>query len=170
MNIMSEINEKLHELQESMQKLQLLKQLGTDKLILEQEQEVFRIQQDIMKLNNNTSVDIIDAILPKKCKFCSVKTTEEDRLDCYEKIGDSCKEKEPKFANMLNMGILKVALLYLSLLALLITFLLLTNILFKYITGETVVDKIMVFSIAVVGLALVILLFRKPVKNLYASL
>ena len=40
---MSDISEKLHELQESMQKLTLLKQLGAEKLILEQENEIFQI-------------------------------------------------------------------------------------------------------------------------------
>lgn len=161
---MSDVNEKLHELQESMQKLQLLKQLGAEKLILEQEKEIYVIQQDIMHLNNNTSIDIIDAILPKKCKFCTVKTIDEDRLECFEKIGTTCKRKEPKNVNMLNMSIFKVILMYMSLLALLFTFLLFTNILFNYFE-----PKLLVFGLATAGLLLVFLLFRKPVKKLYSQ-
>ena len=61
---MSDISEKLHELQENMQKLTLLKQLGAEKLILEQEREIIQIQQEIMNINANASVDIIDAIFP----------------------------------------------------------------------------------------------------------
>ena len=78
---MSDVNDKLQELQESMAKLQLLKALGAERLIMEQEKEIYQIQHDIMMLNNNISVDIIDAVLPKKCKFCTAKTTEEERLE-----------------------------------------------------------------------------------------
>ena len=63
---MSDISEKLHELQENMQKLTLLKQLGAEKLIIEQENEIYNIQQEIMSINASASVDIIDAVLPKK--------------------------------------------------------------------------------------------------------
>lgn len=161
---MSDVNEKLHELQESMQKLQLLKQLGAEKLILEQEKEIYTIQRDIMHLDNNTSIDIFDAVLPKKCKFCTVKTTDEERLECFEKIGTTCKRKEPKHVNMLNMSIFKVVLMYMTLLAVLFTFLLFTNILFNYFE-----EKLLVFGLASAGLLLVIVLFKSPVKKLYSQ-
>ena len=125
---MSDISEKLHELQESMQKLTLLKQLGAEKLILEQENEIFQIQQEILKINANTSVDIIDAILPKKCKFCVDMVTDEEKLECYEKNYNKCKKKEPKNMNLLSMNFLKVILMYLVLLGLLFAFLIITNI------------------------------------------
>ena len=125
---MPDVSEKLQELQESMQKLHLLKQLGAEKLILEQEQEIFNIQQDIMQLDNNTSIDIIDAVLPKKCKYCEIKTTEEERLDCFERNGSTCKVKVPKSINMLNLSFIKVGVIYLSLLGILFIFLLLLNL------------------------------------------
>ncbi len=161
---MSDVNEKLQDLQESMQKLQILKALGTERLILEQEKEIYQIQQDIMKLNNDVSVDIIDAILPKKCKFCTEKTTEEERLECFEKNGDTCKNKEPKNVNMFNGSFLKLIILYLSIVTLLITFLLLTNIFSNYFE-----NKILLFGIASIILIIIIFLVKKPVKQIYSS-
>jgi len=163
---MSDISEKLHDLQESMQKLTLLKQLGAEKLILEQENEIFQIQQEIMSINANASIDIIDAILPKKCKFCTDMVTEEEKLDCYEKNYSTCKKKEPKNMNLLSMNFLKVILMYLVLLGLLFAFLIITNILITYFEDQT----LGVFIGSAVGLILIILIFRKPVKKLYKSI
>ena len=165
---MSDISEKLHELQESMQKLTLLKQLGAEKLILEQENEIFQIQQEIMNINANASVDIID-ILPKKCKFCMEhheRFQEEEKFDCYEKNYSKCKKKEPKNMNLLSMNFLKVILMYLVLLGLLFAFLIMTNILFTYFEDQV----LGVFIGSAVGLILIILIFRKPVKKLYKSI
>ena len=162
---MSDISEKLHELQENMQKLTLLKQLGAEKLILEQENQIFHIQQEIMSINANASVDIIDAILPKKCKFCTDMISEEDKLDCYEKNYSKCKKKEPKSMNLLSMSFLKVFLMYVVLLGLLFLFLLLTNILFTYFEGQV----LGVFIGSTVGMLIIILIFRKPIKKLYKS-
>ncbi len=163
---MSDISEKLHELQENMQKLTLLKQLGAEKLVLEQENEIFHIQQEIMNINANASVDIIDAILPKKCKFCTDMITETEKLDCYEKNYSSCKKKEPKSMNLLSMSFLKVFLNYIILLGLLFVFLILTNILFTYLEGQVLI----VFIGSALGLILITLIFRKPVKKLYKSI
>ena len=163
---MSDISEKLQELQESMQKLTLLKQLGAEKLIMEQENEIFQIQQEILKINANASIDIIDAILPKRCKFCTDMVTEEEKLDCYEKNYSKCKKKEPKSMNLLSMNFLKVILMYLVLLGLLFAFLIITNILFTYFEGQV----LGVFIGSAVGLILIILIFRKPVKKLYKSI
>jgi len=166
---MSDISEKLHELQENMQKLTLLKQLGAEKLIMEQEREIFHIQQEIMNINANASVDIMDAILPKKCKYCTEypeRFQEEEKLDCYEKNYSKCKKKEPKSMNLLSMSFLKVFLMYVVLLGLLFVFLLLTNILFTYFEGQVLA----VFIGAAIGLIIITLLFRKPVKKLYKSI
>ena len=163
---MSDISEKLHELQENMQKLTLLKQLGAEKLILEQENQIFHIQQEIMSINANASVDIIDAILPKKCKFCTDMISEENKLDCYEKNFSKCKKKDPKTMNLLSLSFLKVFLMYVVLLGLLFVFLLLTNILFTYFEGQVLA----VFIGAATGLIIITLLFRKPVKKLYKSI
>ena len=163
---MSDISEKLHELQENMQKLTLLKQLGAEKLILEQEREIIQIQQEIMNINASTSIDIIDAILPKKCKFCTDMVTDEDKLDCYEKNYSTCKKKEPKSMNLLSMNFLKVIMMYLILLGLLFAFLIITNILFTYFEGQT----LGVFIGSAIGLIFIILVFRKPVKKLNKSI
>ena len=166
---MSDISEKLHELQENMQKLTLLKQLGAEKLVLEQENEIFHIQQEIMNINANKSIDIIDAVLPKKCKFCtefSERFQEEDKLDCYEKNYSKCKKKEPKSMNLLSMNFMKVILMYLVLLGLLFAFLILTNILFTYFDGQI----LGVFIGSAIGLIIITLIFRKPVSKLYKSL
>ena len=163
---MPDISEKLHELQENMQKLTLLKQLGAEKLIIEQENEIFHIQQEIMNINANASIDIIDAVLPKKCKFCPDMVTDEEKLECYEKNYSKCKKKEPKSINLLSMNFLKVILMYLVLLGLLFAFLILTNILFTYFEGQV----LGVFVGSAVGLILIILIFRKPVKKLYKSI
>ena len=162
---MVDVSEKLQELQESMQKLQLLKQLGAEKLILEQEKEIVEIQQDILRLDENTSVDIFEAILPKKCKFCTEKRTDEDRLECYEKNFSTCKRKAPKVANLLNIGAMKLLVSYLALLGVLFAFLLLTNIFSSYFPEQLII----VFIFAAAGTLLVILLFRKPFKRLYSA-
>ncbi len=163
---MIDVNEKLQELQESMQKLQLLKQLGAQKLILEQEKEIVDIQQDILRLDENTSVDIFEAILPKKCKFCTEQRTDEDRLECYEKNYNTCKRKAPKVANLLNFSAMKLLFGYLALLGVLFVFLLLTNIFSSYFPEQ----RLIVFLCAGAGLLLVVILFRKPFKQLYSSI
>lgn len=163
---MSDISEKLHELQENMQKLTLLKQLGAEKLIIAQENEIFQIQQEILKINANTSVDIIDAILPKKCKFCTDMVTDEEKLDCYEKNYSKCKKKNPKNMNLLSMSFLKVFLSYIVLLGLLFVFLILTNILFTYLEGQFLA----VFIGSAIGMLIIVLIFRKPVIKLYKSI
>ncbi|MHA1720901.1 MAG: hypothetical protein ACTSWX_03910 [Promethearchaeota archaeon] len=163
---MSDVSEKLHELQESMQKLTLLKQLGADKLVMEQEREIFQIQKEIMNINENASLDIFDAVLPKKCKFCTDKITDEEKLECFEKNYSKCKKKEPKTMNLLSMNFLKVVLMYLVLLGLLFAFLILTNIFSSYFG-----DKVLIIFIgSVVGMVIIILLFRKPVSKLYKSI
>ena len=163
---MSDVSEKLHELQESMQKLTLLKQLGADKLVMEQESEIFQIQKEIMNINENASLDIFDAVLPKKCKFCTDKITDEEKLECFEKNYSKCKKKEPKTMNLLSMNFLKVVLMYLVLLGLLFAFLILTNIFSSYFG-----DKVLIIFIgSVVGMVIIILLFRKPVSKLYKSI
>jgi hypothetical protein len=63
------MSEKLLELQEAMQHLQMLKQIGAEKLIMSQEKEIFNIQQDLMTMDNDASLDAVDAILPKKMSF-----------------------------------------------------------------------------------------------------
>ncbi len=163
---MVDVTDKLQELQESMQKLQLLKQLGAEKLIIEQEKEIIEIQQDILKLDENTSVDIFEAVLPKKCKFCTEKRTDDERLECYEKNFDKCKRKAPKVANLLNFGAMKLLFGYLALLGVLFVFLLLTNIFSSYFPDQ----RLIVFLCAGAGLLLVVLLFRKPFKKLYVSM
>ncbi len=119
-----------------------------------------------MNINANASVDIIDAILPKKCKFCTDMVTDEEKLDCYEKNYSTCKKKEPKTMNLLSMNFLKVIMMYLILLGLLFAFLIITNILFTYFEGQT----LGVFIGSAIGLILIILVFRKPVKKLNKSI
>ncbi|WP_457557063.1 hypothetical protein [Candidatus Harpocratesius sp.] len=162
---MADVSEKLQELQESMQKLQLLKQLGAERLILEQEKEIYKIQQEIMKANESTSIDAFEMILPKKCKFCTEKTTDEERLECYEKNYNTCKRKPPKVANMLSLGAVKLFLSYIAILALLFVFLLLTNIFLDYFPE----NRLLVFILAFLGLSMVIIGFWKPFKRLHSA-
>lgn len=162
---MSDISEKLQELQESMQKLQMLKQLGAEKLIIEQEKEIFQIQQEIMRMDEKTSIDAFEVLLPKKCKYCTEKRSDEERLECYETNFDSCKRKAPKIANLISLSAMKLLVSYLAVLGLLFLFLLFTNIFMNYFPEQ----KLLVFVFAFTGLFLMILLFRKPFKQLYAS-
>lgn len=163
---MADVSEKLQELQESMQKLQLLKQIGANKLIQEQEKEIYQIQQEIMKLNESTSLDAFEVLLPKKCQFCPEKTTDEERLECYEKNYSTCKRKVPKVANALSLNALKVFLSYIAVLGLLITFLLLTNIFSNYFPD----NRLLIFIFSFAGLGLMVLAFWKPYKRLLDAL
>ncbi|MHA1776411.1 MAG: hypothetical protein DRO88_05760 [Promethearchaeia archaeon] len=163
---MADVSEKLQELQESMQKLQLLKQIGANNLIQEQEKEIYQIQQEIMKVNESTSLDAFEVILPKKCKFCPEKTTDEERLECYEKNYSTCKRKPPKFANILNFNALKLFLSYIAVLALLFVFLILTNIFSTYFPD----NRLLVFVFSFTGLALVVAAFWKPYRRLHSAL
>lgn len=163
---MADVSEKLQELQESVQKLQMLKQIGAEKLAIEQEKEVFSIQQDILQMNENTAIDIMDMALPKKCKFCDEVKLDEQRLLCYEKNGDTCKKKEPKSIGVMNFSILKIIVGYLGLLGLLFAFLLFTNIFFSYFEGQ----RLVVFLLSGACLLGIFLLFRKPFKHIYNSL
>jgi len=163
---MADVSEKLQELQESVQKLQMLKQIGAEKLAIEQEKEIIALQQDIIRLNDNTALDYIDIALPKKCKFCDEMKTDEQRLTCFEKNGDACKKKEPRFAGMMTFGVLKLVVGYLGLIGLLFAFILFTNIFFSYFEGQ----HLIVFILSGVCLIFVIMLFRKPYRKIYNSL
>jgi hypothetical protein len=57
------VDDKLQELQEAIQKLQMLKQLGAENLVIEQEKAIFSLQKDIMELNTQTSMDPVDYLL-----------------------------------------------------------------------------------------------------------
>jgi len=97
---MSDVSEKLLELQEHIQKLQLLRQIGAEKLILEQENEVFKIQQEIMKMDSERAVEIIDFV-PQKCRFCPEQSTDEAKLECFEENQTTCKRKPPSSVGFL---------------------------------------------------------------------
>ena len=152
--------EKLLELQEMMQKIQLLKQIGAEKLVMEMEMQIFKVQQDILQINQDVAIDPVDLILPKKCKFCTEMTGEEDRLLCFEKNGETCKNKPPANMGLLSTAILRVGLMYAILVMGLFTFLILTNIFFTYIDSQFAV-----FMISAVILAAIFILFKGPVKQ-----
>ena len=161
---MSDVSEKLHELQEHIQKLQLLRQLGAEKLIFEQENEVYKIQQEIMKLDSERAVEIIDFV-PQKCRFCPEQLTDEAKLECYEENNTICKRKPPSSVGFLNANILKVILQFFVLVGVLITFLIFTNIFINYFPD----NRLLVLLLAGSGLLLVVLIFIKPVKSLFHS-
>ena len=162
---MSDVSEKLHELQENIQKLQLLRQLGAEKLIWAQENEIYKIQQEIMKLDKQTPVDMIDALLPQKCRWCPEHSSDDAKLECYEANYATCKRKVPKSVGFLNLNILKVVMQFMILLGVLFTFLIFTNIFINYFPD----DRLLVLLLSGIGLFLVMLLFRKPVINLLNS-
>ena len=162
-NYHGDVNEKLLELQEAMQKMQLLKQIGADRLIIRQENEIFNIQQDILSINKSTSVDIVDMVLPNRCRFCTDKKDDEEKLECYEANYNTCDKKEPAHVSLVSMSILKVTLMYISVLLVLFTFLLLTNIFFNYVD-----DRLIVFIISSAVVAGIVMVFWKPVKSLLA--
>jgi hypothetical protein len=157
----SDVNDRIIELNEAMQKLQILKQIGAENLVIEQEKEIYHIQQDILHLNKDTTVEAVD-LLPKKCRFCMSLENEEDRLECSEKNSKTCKNREPVTMGLITAAFLKVLLIYGMLLLLLLTFSLLTDILFKFLD-----DKVLVFIIAFAIVGCVVVLFRGLVKSLY---
>ena len=162
---MSDVSEKLLELQEHVQKLQLLRQLGAEKLILEQENEVYKIQQEIMDLDSNASVALLDFV-PQKCRFCPEQSTDEAKLECFEANNTTCKRKPPSSVGFLNLNILKVILQFVVMIGVLVTFLILTNIFINYFPD----DRLLVLLLSASGLILVVLIFRKPVKSLFHSI
>ena len=140
---MSDVSEKLQELQESMQQLQLLKSIGAQRLIQSQEKEIFRIQQEILNIDDNQPVDIED-FLPKKCRYCDLKETEDDRLECFEKEGEKCKRKPPKMNNILSVNFFRFLAMVGVVIASLFVILLLTNILMSYLPEPN--QKLLVFA------------------------
>ena len=106
-----DISEKIQELQENIQKLQILKSVGADRLVIAQEKEVYRIQQEILEIDRNQPVDIVDAILPKKCRFCTEKITQDERLDCFEENGETCKRKPPSITNLFSLKVMRFVIM-----------------------------------------------------------
>jgi hypothetical protein len=156
--------DKLVELQEAMQRLQLLKQIGAENLIIHQEREIFRIQQDIQKMNEDTELDIMDT-LPKKCRFCTECKTDDERLTCFDTNHETCKKKEFNPTNPISGAFLKIFLVYGLLLLNFFLFLMVSNILMLYLTQTW-----LVFILSAIVVGLVIVLFRQPVKSLYNML
>jgi len=156
----SDLDEKLQELQESIQRLTLLKQIGAENLVNQQEKEVFRIQQELLGLNKDTSLDIVDTI-PKKCRFCDSMKNDDERLECYEKNYRTCKKHEPMNLGLVSTTFLKVFIAYAALILLILTFSMISDVLFKYLD-----DKTIVFAITGGCLFGIILLFRSPFKSL----
>jgi len=160
----SDLDEKLQELQESVQRLTMLRQIGAENLVTQQEKEVFRIQQELLGLNNDTSLDIVDTI-PKKCRFCDALKTDDERLDCYEKNFRTCKRREPVNIGLVSSALLKVFVAYAALLLLILTFTMISDAFFKFIE-----DKSIVFSISAICVVGITLLFRGPFKSLMKML
>lgn len=157
-------SEKLVELQEAVQKLQILKQIGAETLALKQEKEIFKIQEEIRGMNEDSSLDVVDTI-PRKCRFCTVHKTDDERLMCFEENYKTCKQQEPPPMNAMSASFLKVLLLYGVILLSMLSFLLLSNILFLYID-----NRIFVFMISFIAVGTMTLLFRKPIGNLFKML
>lgn len=156
-----DVDDRLLELQEALQKLQVLKQIGAHNLIIKQEKEIYDIQQDILSMNENAIIDAADAILPKKCRFCTEKLTDEEKIECYEANYDKCEQKEPMHIGLLSMSVLKLVISYIALLLLLFTFLLISNILFNFID-----ERWIVFTLTLLIVAGIVGLFYKPMKKL----
>jgi hypothetical protein len=154
------------ELQEAMQKLAMLKQLGAENLVIEQEKNIYHIQQEIMKMNEKCSIDAID-YLPKKCRYCTEFTEDQDleRLECSERKSKTCKNHEPANMSLLTSAFLKLLLAYGVFLLMLLTFSIITDIMFKFLD-----DKIVVFTISFVLLGAILILFRQPFKAIYKLL
>jgi hypothetical protein len=157
-------SEKLVELQEAVQKLQLLKQIGAETLALKQEKEIFKIQEEIRGMNEDSSLDVVDTI-PRKCRFCTVHKTDDERLMCFEENYKTCKQQEPPPMNAMSASFLKILFLYGILLLSMLCFLLLSNILFLYID-----NRLVVFIMAFVVVGSISILFRKPISNLIKML
>ena len=102
----STVDDRLMELQEMMQRLQLLKQIGADNLVIEQEKEIHNLQQELLTMNKEASLDIIDT-LPRKCRFCTDMDTDEAKLDCYEKNFKNCKRREVSSIGSTDFGDIK---------------------------------------------------------------
>lgn len=163
-NDRSDLDEKLQELQESIQRLTLLKQIGAENLVNQQEKEVFRIQQDLLGLNKDAPLDIIDTI-PKKCRFCDTMKTDDERLECYEKNFQTCKKRESLGIGLVSSSFFKVFIAYAALLLLILTFSMLVDVFFKLTE-----DKTIVFATAAGVLFVIIILFRAPFKALMRML
>ena len=164
---MSDVTEKLQELQESMQQLQLLKSIGAQKLIQEQEKEIYHIQQEILDIDENIPIDV-ESLLPKKCRFCDIKETADERLECYEIKGEKCKRKPPEMTNILSLNFFRFLAMTGVVIASLFVIMLLTNILMSYLPEPN--QKLLVFVLCAAGYGLLTLLFWKPVRNLFKSL
>ncbi len=156
----STVDDRLMELQEMMQRLQLLKQIGADNLVIEQEKEIHNLQQELLTMNKEASLDIIDT-LPRKCRFCTDMDTDEAKLDCYEKNFKNCKRREVSSIGSTISVILKVVMGYVIVIILILIFSLITDVLFQYLT-----DKVEIFVIAGIFIILIVLLFRKPMSQL----
>jgi hypothetical protein len=158
------VDDKLMELQEMMQRLQILKQLGADNLVIEQEKEIFQLQKDLMDANKETPLDIVDT-LPRKCRFCEEPNNDDERLECYEKQYKTCKKHEPTNLSSMTTAFLRVILAYGFVIILILIFSLITDVLFKYIT-----DSIIVFSISVIIVVAIVILLRNPIKKVMVLL
>ncbi len=162
---MSDVTEKIQELQENIQKLQILKSIGATHLVISQEKEVYRIQKEILDIDRNQSVDIVDAILPKKCRFCEEKLTQDARLECFEKNGETCKHKPPNITNLFSIKIIRLIVTVSLIIMGLLAFLLLSNIFLGYFPEQ----RLIAFAICVGGIGTLILLLWRPVKKLFQS-
>ncbi|MHA1585454.1 MAG: hypothetical protein ACTSVU_06575 [Promethearchaeota archaeon] len=163
---MDNVSEKLHELQENLQYLQILKQMGAQNLVLKQEKEIVRIQQEIMNVDKATSIDATQLVLPKKCRFCPEKTTDQERFECFEKNGKKCKVKVNTHINLVNVSIMRVVVTFFSIIALILVFLLLTNISMQYFPAYPIIS----FAISAVGVILVFFALKGPMVRILHSL
>src|SRR6056297_2284582 len=153
----SNYGEKLVELQDAINELQMLKQIeGTDKLQRLQERKIFNIHKELQNMNKSAQLSAVDAILPLKCRTCPDKTTDEERLQCFDENHETCTRDE-EVLTPLKMSILKITIMFISVILGLLLFLLATNIFSKYL-----VDLWAIF-LASFGLTLIIVfLFRQP--------
>lgn len=163
---MSDITEKIQELQENIQKLQILKSIGAERLVIKQENEVYRIQQEILDIDRNHPVDVVDAILPKKCRFCQEKNNQNERLECFEQNGETCKNKPPHITSLFSVRVVRFIIMAALVLLSLFSFLILTNIFMTYLPEF----KLLVFLISISILGCLVILFWKPVRKLFRSL
>jgi hypothetical protein len=162
----SDVEEKLAELQEGLQKLQLLKGIGAKKLIAAQEREIYRIQQEILDIDENKSMDVVHALLPKKCWYCNEKETEDERLQCFEDTQGECDQRKPEISGVFSLNLIRLVVIIALVLFGLFSFLLLTNILLNYLPDY----KWIVFGICILLTSLIGFLLRKPIKSVFKSL
>jgi hypothetical protein len=152
---------KLIELQENIQKLQLLKQIGAKKLILRQEREIFKIQEQLRRIDGEIPLELLD-ILPRKCQFCTDYASDDDRLTCFESSYKECKKKDIPQIGSIETGFLKILLLFGMLIITLLCFMLISNILFKFLE-----ERLVVFLITLGIVSIIVLVFLKPVMRMY---